>query len=96
MKTIDLRHQEVCLDELLRSIGGDAVRITSKDGEEFVLEAADAFEREAAELGGARRSWPSSPSGPRSLVAPRSRTSSRAWLGRRQRIPLSMRPRETE
>ena len=51
MKTIDLRHQEVSLDELLRSLGGDVVRITSKDGEEFVLEAADAFEREAAELG---------------------------------------------
>ncbi len=27
------------------------VRITSKDGDEFVLEAAGAFEREAGELG---------------------------------------------
>lgn len=51
MKTIDLRRQEVSLDELLRSIGGDVVRIISKDGEEFVLEAADAFKREAGELG---------------------------------------------
>jgi PHD/YefM family antitoxin component YafN of YafNO toxin-antitoxin module len=51
MKTIDLRRQEVSLDELLRSVGADSVRITSKNGEEFVLEAADAFEHEAAELG---------------------------------------------
>ncbi len=51
MKTIDLRRQEVGLDELLRSIGAEAVRITSKEGDEFVLEAADAFEREVNELG---------------------------------------------
>jgi hypothetical protein len=51
VKTIDLRRQHVTLDELLRSVGDDVVRVTSKDGEEFILEAADAFEREAAELG---------------------------------------------
>jgi hypothetical protein len=51
VKTIDLRRQEVSLDELLRSVGCDVVRITSKDGDEFVLESADAFEREANELG---------------------------------------------
>ncbi len=51
MKTIDLRRQQVGIDELLRSVGGDMVRITSKDGDEFILEAADAFEREADELG---------------------------------------------
>ena len=51
MKTIDLRRQQIALDELLRSVGGDVVRITSKDGDEFVLEAAGAFEREVDELG---------------------------------------------
>ena len=51
MKTIDLRQQQVALDDLLRSVGGDVVRITSKDGDEFVLEAAGAFDREADELG---------------------------------------------
>jgi hypothetical protein len=51
VKTIDLRRQQVTLDELLRSVGGDVVRLTSKDGQEFILEAADAFEREVAELG---------------------------------------------
>jgi hypothetical protein len=51
VKTIDLRRQQVTLDELLQSVGGDSVRVTSKDGAEFILEAADAFEREAAELG---------------------------------------------
>ena len=51
MKIVDLRRQPVSIDELLRSVGGDVVRITSKEGEEFVLEAADSFEREATELG---------------------------------------------
>ena len=51
MKAIDLRRQQVELDELLRSVGSDTVWITSKDGDEFVLEAANAFEREADELG---------------------------------------------
>lgn len=51
MKTIDLRHQQISIDELLKSVGDDPVRITSKDGSEFILEPADAFEREARELG---------------------------------------------
>jgi hypothetical protein len=55
VKTIDLRQQQVSLDELLRSVGDDVVRITSKDGDEFVLEPANAFEREANELGQSER-----------------------------------------
>lgn len=51
MKTIDLRRQQVTLDELLRSVGDDAVRITSAEGDEFVIEPADALEREAKALG---------------------------------------------
>ena len=51
MKIIDLRREGVNLDELLLSVGDDVVRITSKEGDEFVIEAADTFEREADELG---------------------------------------------
>ena len=51
MNTIDLRQQQATLDELLQAASGGAVRITSKDGEEFILEPADALGREAAELG---------------------------------------------
>ena len=51
MKTVDLRRQQISIDELLRCVGADVVRITSKEGEQFVLEAADAFEREVNELG---------------------------------------------
>jgi len=55
VKTVDLRRQDVSIDELLRSAGADVVRITSKEGVEFVLEPADAFEREARELGNSAR-----------------------------------------
>ena len=51
MKTIDLRHQQLSADELLQAAGSDSLRITTKDGDEFILEPADAFAREAAEFG---------------------------------------------
>jgi hypothetical protein len=51
MTTIDLRLQQVTVEELLRSANDGAVRITNSDGHEFILEPADALEREAAELG---------------------------------------------
>jgi len=51
VKTVDLRRQQISIDDLLLYVGADAVRITSKDGNEFVLEAADSFEREVNELG---------------------------------------------
>ncbi len=50
MKTLDLGTHEVTVDELLQSARTEAVRVRSKDGDEFVLEAADAFEREVIEL----------------------------------------------
>ena len=55
MKTVDLRQEQVSIDDPLRSVGGDVVRITSKEGAEFVLEAADGFDREAKELGQSRK-----------------------------------------
>jgi len=51
VKTVDLRRQQISIDELLLYVGADVVRITGKDGNEFVLEAADSFEREVNELG---------------------------------------------
>jgi hypothetical protein len=51
VKTLDLRQHQVTVDELLQLAGADAVLIMNKNGDEFILEAADSFEREVAELG---------------------------------------------
>jgi predicted ATPase len=51
MRTLDLRQQQTTVDELLRFARAETVRIVNADGDEFILEAADAFEREVAELG---------------------------------------------
>ncbi len=50
MKTLDLGKQQLTVDDLLRSASTETVLVRSKDGSEFVLEAADAFEREVGEL----------------------------------------------
>jgi hypothetical protein len=50
MKIIDLAHEQPSLDELLRMAAGDPVRIRNQDGHEFILESADTFGREVAEL----------------------------------------------
>ena len=60
MRTLDLRQQQVTVTELLRAARTEAVRIVDEEGEEFIVEAADAFEREVAELGQSEkfmRSW---------------------------------------
>jgi hypothetical protein len=51
MKTLDLRQSSVSVTDLLQAARQGAVRILSEDGSEFILEAADAFDREVAELG---------------------------------------------
>lgn len=51
MRTLDLRQQQVTVTELLRVARTEAVRIVDEEGEEFIVEAADAFEREVTELG---------------------------------------------
>lgn len=51
MRTLDLRQQQATVDELLRFARAETVRIVNVDGDEFILEAADGFEREVAELG---------------------------------------------
>ena len=51
MRTIDLRQEALSIDELLEMAAGETVLLRSKSGDEFILEAADAFDREVAELG---------------------------------------------
>jgi hypothetical protein len=55
MKTIDLRHQPLTIDELLELATGETVVVRSKDGGEFIVEAADAFDREVEELGRSKK-----------------------------------------
>jgi predicted ATPase len=50
MRTLDLRQQRVTVDELLRVARTESVLIVAEEGDEFILEVADAFEREVAEL----------------------------------------------
>jgi hypothetical protein len=51
MTKVDLREKPVTVHELLQLASSDVVVIVNQDGNEFVLEAADAFDREAAQLG---------------------------------------------
>ena len=51
MTTVDLRERPVTVAELLQLASTDVVVIVNYDGNEFLIEAADAFDREAAQLG---------------------------------------------
>ena len=51
MITLDLRHQQITLAELFRAARAESVLIVTDDGQEYILEAADEFDREVAELG---------------------------------------------
>jgi PHD/YefM family antitoxin component YafN of YafNO toxin-antitoxin module len=55
MKLIDLKQEQPSIDDLLRMATGEPVRIRSQSGEEFILESADAFDREVAELSRSER-----------------------------------------
>jgi len=50
MITLDLRQQTVTVDELFQLASSDSLRVLNRDGDEFVVEMADAFDREVAEL----------------------------------------------
>jgi hypothetical protein len=50
MITLDLRREEVSVDELLQLASGDSVRVVDREGSEFVVETADAVDREVAKL----------------------------------------------
>ena len=51
MKTLDLRHQTMTVEELLHLASSDAVLIRTSEGQEFFLESADEFDGEVAMLG---------------------------------------------
>jgi hypothetical protein len=51
MITLDLRHQQLTLEELFRAARSESVLIVTDEGQEYILEAADEFDREVAELG---------------------------------------------
>ena len=55
MKTVDLRHERFTIDELLELATGEPVKVRSKEGGDFILEAADSFDREVEELAGSER-----------------------------------------
>jgi hypothetical protein len=50
MITLDLRQQAITVDELFQLASADSVLVRNHDGGEFVVEPADAFDREVAEL----------------------------------------------
>lgn len=51
MMTLDLRTQHLTIDELFQAAASEAVHVIAKDGTIFILEPADAFEQEVAQLG---------------------------------------------
>ena len=55
MKTIDLSKGQHSLSEVLTLAKSEAVLIHSASGEDFLLEHADEFDREAAALGGSEK-----------------------------------------
>ncbi len=55
MKTINLDKKAPSVDELLAIARREVVLLISHDGTRFVLEEADDFEREAAQLGNSEK-----------------------------------------
>lgn len=55
MKTINLREESPSVAQLLAMARKKSVLLVSRDGATFVLEEADEFDREVAELGGSER-----------------------------------------
>jgi hypothetical protein len=51
MKILDLRQSPMTVTDLLQAARQEPIKILSEDGSEFILEAADAFDQEVAELG---------------------------------------------
>ena len=51
MITLNLRERQITLEELFRAARSESVLIVTDEGQEYILEAADEFDREVAELG---------------------------------------------
>lgn len=54
MITLDLRYQQITLEELLHAARSETVLIVTEEGQRYILEAADDFDREVAALGSSR------------------------------------------
>ena len=50
MTTYDLRQHDMTVDELFRLAAAMPIQVIAKDGQTFVIEPADDFEREVARL----------------------------------------------
>src|SRR5438445_12511893 len=55
MKTINLKEESPSVAQLLAMARKKSVLIVTKDGATFVIEEADEFDREVAELGGSEK-----------------------------------------
>lgn len=55
MRTLDLSKQSMTIEELLQLANQESLRILSQDGTEFILEVADVFEQEVAQLGQSKK-----------------------------------------
>ncbi len=55
MKTIDLRQEKLSINGLLQLAKLETLLILTEDGQTFILEDADAFEKEAAMLGNSKK-----------------------------------------
>lgn len=55
MKTVNLKKESPSVGELLAMARKKSVLVVSKDGSTFVLEEADEFDREVAELGSSEK-----------------------------------------
>ena len=55
MKKVDLKEESPRLEELLNMARTDSVLVFSKDGSTYVLEQADPFDQEVAELGQSKK-----------------------------------------
>ena len=76
MKFIDLQQEVPSVHDLLRLAAEDQVRIRDRDGKEFILELADAFDREVGELSRSERFMSLLTDGPWSRPRPVSTNSS--------------------
>jgi len=55
MRTLDLRHERMSVEDLLKLASSEAIRVLNADGHAFVIEDADEFEKEVELLGKSER-----------------------------------------
>jgi PHD/YefM family antitoxin component YafN of YafNO toxin-antitoxin module len=55
MKTLDLRQESITLEQLLQVANTESVLILSENGNQYILENADAFEEEVTALGNSEK-----------------------------------------